>query len=244
MPVLTLRRYTNVMAVADMLINRHVLLTSPETWSDANDRWGLEIYRDQMGHSCLRAMCLAGAGETFHHWQVFANGGTGACVVFKKKAFAALFDDHPLFRIGDVEYLTLASMRALKNDDDPHRLPFLKRWGFRHEEEFRVIGFNPTATVKSIGVPFDLSIIQAVIFSPFAIRELADSTAKTLRKIPGCSHMKFGMSHLTNNQSWQTEVQRYAARHKTIYGKWEPIDMVSLTRDLESLGGLAKKETG
>lgn len=218
----TLRRFTNVMSLIDVLHHRRLVLTDPKYWSDNNDKQGIELYRQRMGLASVRALCLTAAAETFHHWQVFAGGNAGVCVFLNRSKLLKAFNSDPNLLHDEVQYKTLTQLRAIKNVD-LNKMPFLKRHGFRDELEYRVIALGVGSDAETVSVPIDLSLVARVIFSPFVVPDLAQSVSETCKALPGCAHIKFGQSTLINNRAWLHAIEAYSAKDKTVYAAWEPL---------------------
>jgi hypothetical protein len=213
-----LRRYTTLPVLIDMLVRKRLTFLSYDHWVDANDRKALEVYRRTLNYGFVGAICLTRAAETFHHWQVFAGGTGGVCVVFDRVAFEQLFSNRPHFLAGPVEYVKLSDIEQI-SAEDIHRLPFLKRWGFRHEEEYRVVGYAvPKCPAMEMELPRQL--VRRILFSPFVHPSLVQSASVAIRSIDGWSDVKVGHSRLTDNEAWQSALAAFPERHGIIYGPW------------------------
>lgn len=213
-----LRRYTGLPALIDILVRRRLTLLSFRHWVDSNDRRALQLYQDALHYRFVGAMCLTQAPETFHHWHIFAGGDAGVCVVFDRRRLDALFSARPHFIAAPVQYVQLNEIERV-DAADIHRLPFLKRYGFRDEREFRLLGYAVEA-VPSMSVEIEPAIIRRVILSPFAHPSLVESTRIALRAIPGWFDLDVRHSSLTDNQSWQTALSGFVDRHGIVYGDW------------------------
>ena len=219
-----LRRYTPLPIVIDMLLNKQVTLVSYKSWVDQNDQRSLEIYQSALNWDFLGAMCLTEVGETFHHWSVFAGGSAGICIVFDKTRFRQMFEGYGHFQSNPVEYVQLDRLDAL-DASDLHRLPFIKRWGFRDEREYRVIGYALGKSLKSLSVELDPLAIDRIVISPFIHPSIADSVGTALRRLPDWGELKIEHSKLINNQKWQTALADYRERHGLIYSPWIESEM-------------------
>lgn len=201
-----LRRYADILSIADMLQNKRLTLLSPAKWADQNDSHSLEVYRRRVGVDHVVALCLTEAAETYHHWQVFSGHGHGACVVFDKQALLARLAKSSELITGKVRYETLAYVekhKPLPTDE----LPFVKRYAFRDEKEFRVIALlDDLLGSSTLNVSIDLSVVTQIIFSPLAPRPLLETMKGILSGLEGCGHIKFSHSRLTNNLAWRKAV--------------------------------------
>lgn len=213
-----LRRYTSLPALIDVLVRQQITLLSYRNWVDGNDRRALQIYQETLNYGFVGAMCLTQAAETFHHWQIFAPGDAGACIVFDRRRFESAVVGKAHLLAGPVEYVQLNQVGAL-DAEDIHRLPFIKRYGFRDEREYRLLGYSVEERA-ALPLPITRDMIRYVVMSPFAHANLVASTTAALRGLPGWEELSVRHSSLTDNQTWQAALGSYVSRHGTIYGPW------------------------
>ena len=217
-----LRRYTSLPALIDILVRQQITLLTYRSWVDSNDRRALQLYQESLHYGFVGAMCLTRTGETFHHWQIFAPGDAGVCIVFDRRRFQQTFHERPHFIAGPVEYVQLGDIDRV-DASDIHRLPFLKRFGFRDEREYRLLGYTAEER-PALSVQIAPDLIRYVVLSPFAHPNLVESTRTALQSIAGWSDLGVRHSRLTDNQTWQAALTSYISRHGTIYGPWMPLD--------------------
>lgn len=196
-----LRRYTEIPYLIDYLCSEELALLDPTTWDDRNDSFYIEEYARQSDIKSVYALCLADCAETYHHWRVFAHGSGGACIQFNRDKFMAAISKVDGLRAERVVYKTIKQLR----DEKPllNDLPFLKRYAFQHEDEFRL--FYPSKTKGDLihRIPVPLSCIDRVILSPWLARSVSDRVKKTLKSIPRCSNVKIYRSTLVENEDWK-----------------------------------------
>lgn len=217
-----LRRYTTLPVLIDMLVREQITILGYNHWVDVNDRHALELYQAALRYGFVGAMCLTNAPETFHHWQIFAQGESGVCIVFDRRRLEAHFAGSSLFICRPVEYVQLSEIGAV-DASDIHRLPFLKRYGFRDEREYRLLGFAPEDRL-SMSIPIMPDLIRRVTFSPFTHPSLVTSLRLALRALPAWSRLRVGHSNLTSNETWQAALGSIVERHGSVYGEWLPIN--------------------
>jgi hypothetical protein len=82
-------------------------------------------------------------------------------------------------------------------------LPFLKRWPYGDEREFRVVYTNLSETVAAKDYPIALSSIRRITLSPWMPRVLSASVKAALRSIDGCSRLNVFQSTLVSNELWK-----------------------------------------
>ncbi len=146
-----LNRFTTLPVLLRMLKKKSLVFSDPKFWDDENDTELLEIYRKRKISSCsqsepaksLLALCFLKEHETIHHWKAFANGISGCCIEFDKTELIKLLfsrkNDGDNLRFGSVVYKRFEEINDGTIDDCVEMLPFIKRWPYRFEKEFRVI---------------------------------------------------------------------------------------------------------
>ena len=196
-----LRRYTELPYVVDFLLTEELALLNPASWDDRNDSFYIEEYARQSGVKSVYALCLADCAETYHHWRVFSPGSGGACIQFKREEFLTAISKVDGLRSEGVKYKTINQLRRAAPSLD--ELPFLKRYAFKNEGEFRLFYTSKTdgQTIYRITVP--RNCIDRIILSPWLPGEVADGVKKTLKSIPGCSDVKMYRSTLVENEDWK-----------------------------------------
>lgn len=196
-----LKRYTDLPAVIDLLMNGRVTLLDPMIWEDKNDSFYLSVYKERKRLRTLLALCFTQEAETYHHWKVFSGHTGGVCIVFKKDELLADFSNESGIRHQNVEYLLLNKIKL--SPPTVQTLPFIKRNAFKHENEFRIIYENSEEALSAFPLKIRLECIDRVLLSPWMPAPLADATRKLLRKIDGCSKLKVNHSTLINNEQWK-----------------------------------------
>ncbi|WP_341314547.1 DUF2971 domain-containing protein [Paraburkholderia sp. IMGN_8] len=195
-----LRRYTNLPSLLHMLQNGKLTLLDPKKWDDSNDSSGMELYRKRKELTSVVALCFAWGDETYHHWHVFAGGAGGACIVFDKDKLLATFDEKKV-RHKKVTYKKLADLEEgkLKLDD----LPFTKRWGYRHENEFRAIYESADKKHTYFDVEIPLDTISRVLLSPWLPESIVSTTRNIINNIEDCQKITVVRSTLTGSKTWK-----------------------------------------
>jgi hypothetical protein len=138
----TLNRFTTLPVVLDMLMNKHLVFSNPKNWDDKNDSEILEIYKKKKysgKKAKLFALCFLKDHETIHHWKAFADGTSGCCIEFDKGKLTKLLSEYQGVRFGPVIYKRLKDLGDGSVDECVAMIPFIKRWPYRFEKEFRVV---------------------------------------------------------------------------------------------------------
>ena len=196
-----LRRYTDLPALIYLLTERTLTLLDPQSWDDGNDSHYLDLYRERKHLKSVLAVCFTQGDETYHHWRVFAPGSGGVCVRFSRAKLVKAVKLQLGVRTGPVQYLKLRELRGLK--PKVRSLPFLKRYPFEHENEFRIIYDSTTRRVSKLDIPIPLAAIDRVTLSPWIHRDLSEHVSRTIRAIRGCSGLSVIRSTLIGNEEWQ-----------------------------------------
>lgn len=196
-----LRRYTDLPALIYLLTERKLTLLDPRSWDDSNDSHYLGLYLEKKNLKSVLAACFTQADETYHHWRVFAPGSGGVCIKFIRSRLIRALKNQPDLRTGPVTYLTLANLR-----DESVRvreLPFLKRYAFEHENEYRIIYESKANRLSKLDIDIPLFSIDRIMLSPWIHPDLSNKVKKIVRSIHGCSDLRIVRSTLINNEEWK-----------------------------------------
>lgn len=204
------RRYTNLAATIHLLSNKKITLLNPATWDDKNDAYFMAEYKRLRNAKTVLALCFAERKETYHHWRVFSHGADGVCIEFKKEKLLGTFNANAGTRCKSVDYRMITDLRS-KSDLHLEELPFLKRFPYTDECEFRVVYVSCTDAFDYRDYPIRISWIKRVTLSPWMSRTLAKSVKATLRSLPGCSSLPISQSTLIENEQWKEVTSRLPA---------------------------------
>lgn len=201
-----LRRYKDLTSAIDLLTRQRLTLLDPASWDDKNDSYFIDHYRKRSAHKSVLALCLSTTGETYHHWKVFCGHASGVCIVFHRARLLEVIDAADGVRHGPVKYMRLediaAKAPALK------RLPFVKRYAFRHELEYRLIYESEFETAPTHAIPIPLDVVQGITLSPWMPASLLTATRGALTAIPGCQNVEITRSELISNSLWMQNAER------------------------------------
>lgn len=205
-PPALLRRYTDLTSAIDLLTHKRLTLLNPASWDDKNDSYFIDHYRERSDYKAVLALCLSTIGETYHHWKVFCGHASGVCIAFKRQPLIDVIDDAYGVRHGRVRYMRLEEIA----NKPPRltRLPFIKRYAFRHELEYRLIYESKTDTAPTHSVPIPLSAIDSISLSPWMPTPLLNATRRALNAIPGCETVTITRSELISNSLWMQNAER------------------------------------
>lgn len=202
-----LSRYTSLASALRILRTGALTLLPPETWGDGNDRLMMATYKEAKKLKSLVALCFTEAGETYHHWKVFAGGSDGVCIRFDRQRL------EEAFRHADVD-LRLIDYRLIKQNrlnrpplDD---LPFCKRSAFKAEAEVRAVLGSRTETFAVRDVAFPRGAVEKVVVNPWLHSSLFSAVQETINAIPGYADLEVMQSRLLDSPAWANLAASYA----------------------------------
>ena len=196
------KRYTSLSSVLDTLKCNRLVLLNPSKWDDTNDSHFLELYRQKMGFGSVQALCCTMATETYHHWKVFTQGNEGVCIEIDRVGLERSLDLNACVQTRPVEYLKVKELEAL-DATDLNRLPFVKREGYGDEREWRILSHSEEQQKQTMEVPFDLNLINRIVFNPWIPDSLVENLRYIVKGLPGCKVLKIERSRLTNSARWK-----------------------------------------
>lgn len=203
-----LRRYTDLPALLHLLKTKRLTLLDPSFWDDKNDAFYLQTYKTKKQLAAVLAICLTESPETYHHWKVFAGSSSGICIRFNKKSLLKEIEQHVGVRHDAIVYKTLEELRGSPPSID--ELPFLKRYAFRDEGEYRIIYTAKHASLKFRRLAFNLSSIVELVINPWMPKALVASVKETVRNIDGCEDLKIFQTNINESTEWKQIAQNSA----------------------------------
>jgi hypothetical protein len=197
-------RYSSIAYVIDALTRREITLLNPSSWADKNDSLYINLYKQFRGVANVFASCCTLSKETFQHWYIFGGSSAGAFIEYDRVKLEAHFETlkaegHKL-RYEDVMYLTLEKVEGPLAKLE--RFPFLKRWGFEAEKEYRVIVETDDENVISYPIPIPLNAINRLVINPWLPRPVVESLKDAIHSIDGCEDLKVDHSRLIESDRW------------------------------------------
>ena len=196
-----LRRYTDLPYLFDYLQTKELSLLSPKLWDDKNDSFFLERYARVQGFNSTYALCLAEASETYHHWKVFTTGSNGVCIEFKKDELVAHAMKIQGLRAESVNYFTIKKLQSSKPIVE--QLPFVKRFAFIDEKEYRLFVARRELPVAPIRISVPTNVVRRVVLSPWMPKTVSDHLKATINEMDGCKSLRVYRSTLVENENWK-----------------------------------------
>lgn len=203
-----LKRYTSLSVAIDTLMNGRLTLLSPSSWQDRNDVAFMEGYRNACGLGGVLVACFTQAPETYHHWGVFAGGNEGVRLDFDKTALLRSLEGDDRYAWGDVRYLTLKQIAARRVSAG--ELPFLKRYAFKDEQEFRLLYRSEEPAPPFHHIPIRHEWVRGVTLSPWLPENLIEPIKQALRALPGCTRVRLQRTNLRDHAEWKKAIERAA----------------------------------
>lgn len=194
-----LKRFTTIGSAIDLLRNKRIAFLDPEKWDDRNDAEFMRLYKGKAKCESLKALCCTQSPETYHHWKVFTHSTDGCFIEFEKKPLIDSVRTDERYRASGMEYIGLDEIELC--DYQYTSLPFLKRAGFKPEEEFRII-YTGECDEEVHFMDIDLGWINRIVLNPWLPPSIAASIKDTFWEISGKTDLKITASKLTNSQTW------------------------------------------
>lgn len=201
-----LRRYTDLASLIDMLHHKAITLLRPDTWDDRNDRLMMKTYANSFELKTLLALCLTSRGETYHHWKVFTDKSSGVCIHFRKDEFRQAMRAAGV-KVKRVKYLKLDKLNA--QDHPIESLPFLKRFGFGDEGEYRAVYQSEAAEDLLKQIQIDLNIIDRISVNPWMPEPVFESVRATIEALREGATFTVNHSSLIDNRRWRQFASQY-----------------------------------
>lgn len=194
-----LNRYTTLPVLLDMLRRKKMVLLDPSTWEDRNDSQIILEYQARRGIPKLFAVCFGVGEETVHHWKTYASGISGCCIEFDEMMLLKSFHGIKEVRWGDVTYKKLWEVK--ENTIETAQMPFLKRYAYRIENEFRILWEGQTGE-ENFEVEIDLKSINKITISQNMPFDIYETIVNLLRETLKDPRKKIYRSTLFDNKSW------------------------------------------
>jgi hypothetical protein len=196
------RRYTTLPFLLDALYHRRLPLLDPTKWDDKNDSYFIEQYKKKKKDlKTVLATCFTYSEEKYHHWKIYAGDSSGMCIEFNHPQFLERLKTENKFRVRHVDYYFIDSLERDVPTID--KLPFIKRYPFSDEHEFRVIYENSDKEIPIEYIPITPSDIQHIIINPWVNKSVSESVRSVIRSIKGFSQTQVFQSTVLENEKWK-----------------------------------------
>ena len=185
-----LHRYTNIKYMMEILKNKKLTLVSPvkwrnQSWVDRNDMKCLEMYEKRIGKN-IYVICFTKEQESNFYWDSF-GGGIDCRISFDREKLIKEIKSTKGIHFGDIVYkkINVLKKEMEANEITLGSIPFIKRWPYHKEEEYRIIweGKKQDNDLKQIKISLD-SIISITLSDKYT-KEKADSYKNEIKSIKG-----------------------------------------------------------
>lgn len=196
-----LRRYTKLPILIDTLVNKRIAMLNPDYWEDRNDASYIRIFKEKKALKTVLALCFTEASETFHHWKAFSGDLGGVCVEIEKSLLVKAIKREKGIKCYSVRYIKMNDLDDnLKRVND---LPFVKRYPYRDEKEFRIIYVSKSKTMDVKYIPIDLQMIKRIMFNPWLPKDIFKSVRQMIKLIDNCGDISVFQTTLIDNERWK-----------------------------------------
>jgi hypothetical protein len=196
-----LNRFTTLPVLLDFLQRKKLVLLDPKIWEDKNDSEIILEYKKRKNIENLFAVCFSLNDETIHHWKTFSHGPAGCVIEFNAKKFFKVIDHIPGLIHRRVEYKKLADIEKkgfeIKTDD----IPFIKRWPYRCEEEYRIIA-EPAGKTDFFEIAIPLETINRITISQQMPEQIYKTIKGYLKNLNGDPDSRINRSTVYENKRW------------------------------------------
>jgi len=196
-PSRKLNRYTTLPVLLDLLRRKKIVLLDPSTWEDKNDAYVILDYKTRKRIPKLFAVCFSIGDETIHHWKTYANGISGCRIQFNEEELLKSFNGIEQIRYGDVTYKKIRDVEGTKLD----QVPFVKRYPYRIEKEFRILWEGPTER-NNIEIDIDLNSITKITISQNMPNDVYRTIVELLREEIRNPSQRINRSTVYENKKW------------------------------------------
>jgi hypothetical protein len=180
-------RYTSIVSMLDILKNKHLTLLNPQKWDDKNDSGVLDMYakkisKEQNKEMLIRALCFTKVEDSVLHWNIpQAECRIRFDLAMLEDSLKVLNKNH--YQYGRVKYwgINELSQSMRKEEIAIEDWPFIKRWPYRAEEEYRIIweGKANKKETDSVDIPINLECIKEITIS----QRVPENLFETLKEI-------------------------------------------------------------
>lgn len=223
-----LRRYMKLAHAIDLLATGKLAFLDPKTWTDKNDAYFINAYKAHGQFKSILACCFTQSSERHHHWERFAKPVREAskgpakvegdndtvCVVFDKEKLLASLPKTVHLRAGEVKYKEINEIK--KASRIPADWPYLKRYPYRDEQEYRIIVESEARELDApLGLRISLKAIDRVVVGPFASLAKRDSMVARIKKAAGPRRsIRVSKTTILDNAQWRKAVDIALGRAK------------------------------
>lgn len=142
---MVLNRFTTIEKMLEILQTETIPMSDPNYWEDKNDSFILNIYKSKKKLKSLYALCFTIGSETIYHWGAFSSKNEACCIEIDSNSFNGICNKSG-FRMKEVSYVSLKDLQSKVTDIS--QIPFLKRFPYWNEKEYRIIFESKKKTLR------------------------------------------------------------------------------------------------
>lgn len=200
----TLYRYTQLRHALTLLRTKRIAMREPSGWEDKNDQTVIDMYRARRGSELVRVLCMTSTPDTYHHWKLYGKDNSAVAIVFNRTILNEWAKRITGLQLRSVRYVKLNDI-----DDEHielHDLPFIKRWGYRSEKEWRLLyeARNPNL-FSELDLPVDA--LMRVVINPWVSGDELRAIEVKLRSAWGSDELSISQTQMIDCKRWQDKLQ-------------------------------------
>ena len=202
MEITKLNRFTTLPILLDLLERKKLTLLDPKSWEDRNDSEIILEYKKRKKIKNLFAICFSHGDETIHHWKTFSNGTSGCVIEFDAKKLFEIIDKVDGLRHGKIAYKKLSNIEKKETIINIDDIPFIKRWPYRCEEEYRIIVENNNENESLYDIEISLDVIKRITINQQMPDKVYETIKRHLKGLKGSTDSRINRSTLFENKRW------------------------------------------
>ncbi len=204
MTEIKIRRYTNLDELLSILNQNSITFYDQKMWEDQNDICYISKYKKLNHYRSVLVKCFAKAEETYLMWKAYTNKEKGVCIEFDQMRLINKISSKNIIS-RSVIYTTIKSRQS--NRQKLGLLPFLKRYPYKGEKEYRIVYFSPDKYLSSASIPIDRSCILRILLSPWLTNTMVETQKDEIKKINGWNDLLVMKSSVLSNHEWMKEAE-------------------------------------
>jgi hypothetical protein len=198
-----LRKYTSLLVLKKILKDKKITLRDPVNWEDKNDVEVIKKFKNEYQFLTVLATCFAKAEETYLMWKSYAGNESGVCIEFNQEELLTKIPNHE-FSSDEVKYTQINELSD--NIIEKDKLPFIKRYPYKGENEFRIVFASKEQLLSNIDFSISPSCIKRVLFNPWISTGIYNNLKKEILGISGWKNLNIIQSTVLSNNKWKEKV--------------------------------------
>jgi hypothetical protein len=197
----SIKRYTDIPFILQTLHEKKLALLNPKSWDDKNDAHYMLRYKQKKQLKGVFALCLTEANQTYHHWKVFTHGASGACIHFRADQFQNWVNETTGLTGKNVEYKTIRELT--QTPPTTEKLPFLKRYAYQDEAEYRLLHESSTTASGPVAFSFPCDMVERIVLNPWLPSTTVKSIKELIQSIKCWESLSVIRATIVRNEEWR-----------------------------------------